>query len=314
VNTSSPAISKSHSFSSQFGWTRHSTILLSGFLLTITLIIYIWWPLAEEVLRYVDWNGPWWRYIDWLLIGIFFFMSLVIMVRADLRVDALILFVGTCGGLVIESWGTQTNLWFYYTSERPPIWIIPAWSIASLCIDRLTQLLKYITTRCSSKKTGEFFFTPLVNFKILYWIMFGSFFILMLSFVAPTFDHSFTQAALLLCTLFILTPTNQRTACLTFIAGSGLGYYLELWGTTRQCWTYHTYQTPPLFAVLAHGMAAVAFWRTGLLLRSLLPKYQEARKILNQNPGSRLPLSILIKVLDQIKEEMILAIEGSKRH
>ena len=44
---------------SLFGWTRHSSILLGGFLLTIFLIVYIWWPLAEEVLSYVDWNGPW---------------------------------------------------------------------------------------------------------------------------------------------------------------------------------------------------------------------------------------------------------------
>jgi len=30
---------------------------------------------------------------------------------------------------------------------------------------------------------------------------------------------------------------------------------------TRECWTYYTLETPPLFAVLSHGMAAVAFWR-----------------------------------------------------
>ena len=78
----------------------------------------------------------------------------------------------------------------------------------------------------------------------------------MLVFVAPTFDKSYTWFSLALCILLILTPTDHRFALLTFIAGSGLGYYLELWGTTRQCWTYYTYQTPPLFAVLAHGMAS----------------------------------------------------------
>ncbi len=36
------------------GWTKHSSVLLGGFLLTIFLIIYIWWPLAEEVLSYID--------------------------------------------------------------------------------------------------------------------------------------------------------------------------------------------------------------------------------------------------------------------
>ena len=88
---------------SLFGWTKHSSILLGGFLLTIFLIVYIWWPLAEEVLSYVDWNGPWWLYIDWLLIGIFLFMSLTIISRANLKTDGLIGFVGVFGGLAIES-------------------------------------------------------------------------------------------------------------------------------------------------------------------------------------------------------------------
>jgi membrane protease YdiL (CAAX protease family) len=62
-------------------WTRDSSILLGGFLLTIFLIIYVWWPLAEEYFKYVDWNGPWWRYMDWLLLGIFGFMSGTIIAR-----------------------------------------------------------------------------------------------------------------------------------------------------------------------------------------------------------------------------------------
>ena len=53
------------------GWTRASYALLSAFFLTIFLILYIWWPLAEEVLSYIDWEGPWWLYMDWLLLGIF---------------------------------------------------------------------------------------------------------------------------------------------------------------------------------------------------------------------------------------------------
>ena len=248
-----------------FGWTRHSSVLLGGFLLVCGLIIYVWWPLAEEILAYIDWGGPWWLYFDWLLVGIFAFMTLTIMSRADLRTDALIVFVGTFGGLVIESWGTQTNLWHYYTAERPPLWIIPAWPIASLSIDRITRLLNHFTTKGTEghqgKEIGE------IAFKVLYWVIFIGFYAYMLYFVSPTFNKTFTLAALLLCAVFILTPTDARYAVLTFLAGAGLGYFLELWGTTRECWTYYTYQTPPFFAVLAHGMAAVAFWRGGLLVK-----------------------------------------------
>ncbi len=239
-------------------WTRASAILLSGFLMVIGLIIYVWWPLTQEYLDYIDWHGAWWLYMDWLLIGIFLFMSLTIVARADLRTDGLIVLVATTGGLVIEAWGTQTNLWFYYTSERPPLWIIPAWPIATLSIDRITRTLSYFLPKESKRA-----------YQILYWMIFVSFYGLMLIFVSPTFNKPYTVLALLLCALLILTPPDYRLAFLVFIAGTGLGYFLELWGTTRECWTYYTYQTPPLFAVLAHGMAAFAFWRTGLILKKI---------------------------------------------
>jgi hypothetical protein len=248
----------------QHFWTRDSSILLGGFFVTIFLIVYIWWPLAEEYLAYVDWSGAWWRYIDWLLLGVFFFMSITIVARAELKTDLLIIFVGVCGGLAIESWGTQTNLWHYYTAERPPLWIIPAWPIASLSIDRITRFLNWILNQ-TSKRSKLTDYRSLIT--ALYWITFATFLTLTLVFVSPTFDKSHTWLSLALCVLLIVTPTDHRFALLTFIAGAGLGYFLELWGTTRECWTYYTLQTPPLFAVLAHGMAAVAFWRAGLLVK-----------------------------------------------
>ncbi len=257
------------------GWTRSSSVLLGGFFLLCGLIAYVWWPLAQQAFATVNWKGPWWQGMDWLLLGIFAFMSLTIMARADLRRDALIIFVGMVGGLVIEAWGTQTNLWHYYTAERPPLWIIPAWPIASLSIDRITRGLNWGVKRSNMKNTkstkeltGKIFvtFVPFV-FKVVYWVIFTGFFALMLYFVAPTFGKSYTVMALLLVALLILTPTDHRYAVLTFLAGAGLGYYLELWGTTRQCWTYYTAQTPPFFVVLAHGMAAVAFWRAGRMIK-----------------------------------------------
>jgi hypothetical protein len=270
-------------------WTRDSSILLGVFVLTVFLIVYIWWPLAEEYLKYVDWNGEWWRYMDWLLLGIFGFMSITIIARANLKTDLLIIFVGVCGGLAIESWGTQTNLWHYYTAERPPLWIIPAWPIASLSIDRITRALIFLNTK-GTKVTKDlernpfvYFVSFVLNFRTLYWISFASFLSLMLVFVAPTFDKSFTWLALILCILLILTPTDHRFAFLTFLAGSGLGYYLELWGTTRECWTYYTFQTPPLFAVLAHGMAAVAFWRAGLMVKLVVGKVSGRRLVMEVN-------------------------------
>ena len=243
-----------------FRWNRDSSILLSIFFLTIGLILYVWWPLAVEATKYLDWSGPWWRYMDWLLIGIFFFMSIAIVSRADLRLDTLTILVATVGGLVIESWGTQTNLWHYYTAERPPLWIIPAWPIATLTINRIVLVLDIFSITRPSLHSG---------WKRAYWVIFPAFFVLMLTFIAPTFDKSYTIVATLLVFLLIITPTDYRYAIITFVAGAGLGYFLEYWGTTRECWTYYTFAKPPVFAVFAHGMAAVAFWRTELLVKTL---------------------------------------------
>lgn len=254
--------SRNNGLAAEFGWTRSSYYLLSAFAATLFLLSYVWWPLAKEYLEQFDTSRSLWRQIDWLLIGIFLVMTILIMAGANLRKDFWILSVGLAGGLVIESWGTQTELWTYYTLERPPLWIIPAWPIASLSIDRLVRISdRYLLIRTGTK-----------GIVIAYWLLFVSFMGLMLYFVWPTLDKPLTIAALLLSAFLILTPTNHRLAILTFLAGAGLGYFLEYWGTTRLCWTYYTEQTPPLFAVLAHGMAAVAFWRTALLLKRFAPR------------------------------------------
>jgi hypothetical protein len=271
---------KPTSLRSALRWSRASYILLSSFLLTILLMGYIWWPLAEEYLAYIDWQGPWWLALDWLLIGIFLAMTLLIMVRADIRRDIKIVLVGLVGGLFIESWGTQTNLWVYYTNERPPLWIIPAWPVASLAIDRLTRLGSHLTRQLEAGRLFEVVRDSQKDyakqFKLAYWLIFPAFYITMVSFVAPTLDKPLTWASLILCAFLILTTDDHRLALLTFLSGAGLGYFLELWGTTRLCWTYYTLQTPPFFAVLAHGIAAVAFGRvisltSGLPILSSLP-------------------------------------------
>ena len=125
------------SFARRLGWNRTSYVLMSGFVLLLGVIAYVWWPLVTEYLATYNPAYPWWMQVDWLLLGIFAAMSLLLMAGADVRLDLPIVVVGLVGGLVIEAWGTQTLLWTYYTNERPPLWIIPAWPIASLAIDRL---------------------------------------------------------------------------------------------------------------------------------------------------------------------------------
>ena len=258
--------------SGTLGWTRSSYYLLSLFVLTLLLLGYVWWPLANEYIALVPWDGSWWRYLDWLLINIFLFMSFAIMARADLKQDAKMIFVGLVGGLVIESWGTQTEIWTYYTNERPPLWIIPAWPIAGLSIDRIVRPLRSLTSDMRPGKSR--FRIPEKAWTIAYWPLFLAYFAILIGYGAPTLDKPFTWIAFFLVAYFILTPGDERIAVLTFLAGTGLGYFLELWGTTREAWSYYTLAKPPLFAVLSHGMAAVAFWRAVLILEWVLKKFR----------------------------------------
>lgn len=235
---------------SLFRWTKTSTIILSGFLCVLFMIGYVWWPLLQDYLNQYDPEIPIWIQIDWLLIGNFFVMSILITLNAEMKHDIPFGLIALFGGLVIETWGTQSGLWTYYTYEKPPMWIIPAWPIASLSVNRIFHYLQKVLEEVPEKW-----------FKIIYWPMFGFFFILLLNFTEPTFKHPLTIFSIILCSIFIITSKDKRSSLIIFLAGTGLGYFLERWGTTRLCWTYYTGGFPPFFTVLAHGMASVAVWR-----------------------------------------------------
>ncbi|MFH1446592.1 MAG: hypothetical protein ABIG43_04175 [Chloroflexota bacterium] len=226
-----------------FHWSKSSYIILSSFLLIIFLIGYIWWPLLQEYAASYRGDLPFWVQVDWLL-------TILIMINADLKRDIPLAAIALVGGLLIEAWGTQTELWTYYTNEHPPLWIIPAWPIAFLAVNRLVQLIEHLLPTITRRLV-----------EISYWVIFSGFYILMIFYIWPTITKPLSIAVIILCAILILTNFNKKDASFYFLAGSGLGYFLELWGTSRACWTYYTQEAPPLFAVFAHGFAAFAVWQ-----------------------------------------------------
>lgn len=227
----------------------------------IALVIIVWWPLVEDYIQFFNPAYPIWLQIDWLLIAIFLVMSILITVGADIRKDALLVAVSLAGGFIIESWGTNTGLWSYYTGEKPPLWIIPAWPIATLAIERMVRILGSFTGKISDQ-----------IIKWAYWSIFCGFLMYMLVFTYPTIAKAYTLLAITGVALVIFIPGDRRYLLMTFIAGASLGIFLEYWGTTRECWTYYTLQKPPLFAILAHGLASAAFWRVTKLVETILLK------------------------------------------
>jgi len=200
-----------------------------------------------------------WMWSDKLLGLTWLAMTLLLMWDIRPRRDVLLVLVGLAGGLVVEWWGTQTRLWEYFTTERPPPWIIPSWAVAALAIDRLGRM-----------------FTPFIpvfgDTRVAYWGVFSSFILMALIFMRTAFGHasSWVVLAIMLFALF-WRPTPPRDLCI-FFGGSLLGFLLEYWGTSRHCWTYYTRQVPPTITVLAHGYASVIFSRTIQVLEDAAAK------------------------------------------
>jgi hypothetical protein len=240
-------------------WTRSSWVLISSFLFVIGLILIVWWPLVEEYAAYFQPQVPWWQQTDWLLILIFLFMSAAVTINADLRKDWLLVCVGFVGGFVIEFWGTNTELWAYYTGERPPLWIIPAWPIAAITIKRMARLTSPILKHISLNLQKRLFYACLIIFIGLF-----------LLFVGQHTFHPANFAVLAVAIGIILIPQDRGNSWLTFVMGSLLGLFLEYWGTSRECWQYYNHAVPPLFSVLAHGFASVVFWQGRRLVLFIL--------------------------------------------
>lgn len=135
---------------------RSNNWILSGLFLIAFLVGYFWWPHLQRIFdRWNSQHESWWQILDPLLLWNHFLLTFLILLRADIRRDFTIVFVGFWGGisclffsiefdvdndkgLMIESWGTQTDIWFYYTKQRPPLWIIPAWPLGDLFLINLS--------------------------------------------------------------------------------------------------------------------------------------------------------------------------------
>lgn len=179
------------------------------------------------------------------------------------RRDLALIAVGAAGGAVIEWWGTTTRLWTYFTAERPPLWILPAWPIAALAIDRLARILDHALGARVSERA----------FARAYWTVVPAFVAWMTWFARPSWQIASTRVVVLLMLGLTFGGKTPRRDVLTFAAGSLLGVLLEYWGTSRQCWTYYTREVPPPVAIVAHGFAAIAFCRgAGALLGADLGK------------------------------------------
>lgn len=197
----------------------------------------------------IDPSAEW----DYLLGAIWVTMTAALAWDPRPSRDVKLVIIGLGGGLVIEGWGTNTLLWTYWTDERPPLWILPAWPVAALCIDRFSRGVKRLAPW-------------LPRLGPAYWFVMPAFILLFTRLMSPALTHPWTLAVLLLMAVVTFVAPRPRRDLVLFVTGATAGIFLEYWGTSRGCWTYWSRQIPPVEAVLAHGFASVAFARGVQLL------------------------------------------------
>ena len=229
------------------GFTPWSLLPLGLVIVTVVSVAVGWWDL-------VDLNQP----FDFLLAFLWLFMTSLVSWRVSLRRDLILVCVGILGGFMIEWWGTTTELWTYFTNERPPMWIIPAWPVAALSTERLAYMLDRAFPRGRA-----------LPWWAVYVFVLPAFILWMCGFMNPSWHVTSSHVVLgIMIGVAVSTRTPRRDVVL-FIMGTALGYGLEYWGTTRECWTYHTGETPPLVTAFAHGFASVAFWRASHVIHTV---------------------------------------------
>jgi hypothetical protein len=218
-------------------WSLVALALMAALYVTIP---YAWNDLARQNLHVVN----------WFLISIWVFMSALLCWDVRPAQDIALAVVALAGGAMFEGWGTNTGLWWYFTGETPPLWILPAWPVAALATARIVFAFDRVLIRWN------------LPWKVLYWFFAAVFALGMARYTQPALMMVSTWAVCVVFAVVIVTGRSPRRDVSLLLAGMALGYFLEYWGTSRACWTYYTRQIPPPITVMAHGYAQVVFART----------------------------------------------------
>ncbi len=145
--------------------------------------------------------------------------------------DGVSMAVISCYAYLAEWWGTATGLWTYYTGETPPLWIIPAWPMGILVIDRLAY------------KIGGMFGGLLekVNGRRIYWIWAVLFYCVFTPFIMAKLGWTGSVVPLALTAVIIFAGRRDLARCSHILLVSAFCVLLaDTWGTTNHCWSYHT--------------------------------------------------------------------------
>ncbi|HBL17955.1 MAG: hypothetical protein A2X36_06560 [Elusimicrobia bacterium GWA2_69_24] len=189
--------------------------------------------------------------------GILLFTLWVIPRKAAPRRDACIVGAAALAGFFAESWGTDLGLWRYYTGERPPLWIVPAWPLGALVIDRCSDMTRTLLETWLDPRAVRAAWGFMVLLVLGYFVAFS----------ARWLTHPATLIVLAgLAAALFLRPDPSRDLPV-LLTGACCVFFADLWGTTNNCWRYHIQDGSLL--TLAGGVSFGALFDSAVVLLCL---------------------------------------------
>ena len=155
--------------------------------------------------------------------------------------DALGALAAAVAGWSAEAWGTRLGLWSYYTGERPPLWIVPAWPLGALVIERAGRALR--------ERFGP---AP----DSLYAGPRAACLLCVLSFCAPRLGNVWAWAGPAAVAASLWLGASPAEEGWTLAAGLVCVFFADTWGTSMRCWSYYMGRAPRGWSVgVVFGMA-----------------------------------------------------------
>ena len=144
--------------------------------------------------------------------------------------DLAVFLIATAAGCCVEAWGTRLGVWTYYTGERPPLWIVPAWPLGAALIERSAALAR--------SRAGE---VPAAGYWLLSLLMLAAY----AGLGGPWLGRPAGWLGALAVAAGLLAGNRPQEDFWVLACGLPCIFFADLWGTTNGCWSY------PLIA--AHG-------------------------------------------------------------
>jgi hypothetical protein len=154
--------------------------------------------------------------------------------------DAVVLLLAAALGWGVEAWGTRAFLWGYYTGEQPPLWIVPAWPVGAVFIERV-----------ATSARARWGAAP----EALYWVLAAGVAGVCLLFIRPWLGWTLALGISAVVCTSLAAGARPEEDFWPLAVGIGCVFFADLWGTTNGCWAYYAHARPwGLWEGIAFGM------------------------------------------------------------